>query len=237
MGEVEPNESTLQCLECRQKYKTSTGFTKHKCPKGVCLHCGSILQDLSKHRCSVQKINDFNMDDFNVDPFSTGKICDACQQWHPMTKNIHGFREWKGIDLCSDCYYHTSEIQQEVYALRVDFIVFLIHRGQVDCALCLQALICPLTGIQLHSYELDHCASESKSDSVGAMIMKGCPFTKICEESLKCRVLCVRCHSRVTYAQRSIGALRLKAEVRAQSMSMVDRIVQKLLFIDQCRML
>ena len=139
--------------------------------------------------------------------------------------------------LCSDCYYHTSEIQQEVYALRVDFIVFLIHRGQVDCALCLQALICPLTGIQLHSYELDHCASGSKSDSVGAMIMKGCPFTQICEESLKCRVLCVRCHSRVTYAQRSIGALRLKAEIRAQSMSMVDRIVQKLLFIDQCRML
>ena len=223
--------SKLQCVECGQQYKTSAGFAKHTCPKGTCVHCGWVLKDLSKHRCPIQKFNTFNISEFNVDPLLTGKICDACKEWHPMTKNVHGFREWKGIDLCFDCY-HVPEVQRDIYALRTEFVHFLVHRGQVDCALCLRALICPVNRTQIRSYELDHCEPRSKSDSVGAMIMKGRPFTQICEESLKCRLLCVRCHARVTYAQRSLGSCNAADEVMSQS---VDRVVQKIIVIDENR--
>ena len=155
-----------------------------------------------------------------------------------MSKNVHGFREWKGIDLCSDCYHQTPEIHHEVHVLRMNFIGFLVHRGQVDCALCLRALICPITWVSFRHHELDHYDRSTKVDSIGTMIMKGCSLSSICQESLKCRLLCVRCHARVTYAQRCVGTMRLPVtsdEFRHQAASIVEQVVRKIMIIDANR--
>ena len=223
----------IQCIDCSAVYKTLQGLEKHVCSSGDCSDCGVHIKNLRRHSCAIRKLNGFDVQEFSINP-SHGRLCDACGDWHPMLKNINGFKEWKGIDLCADCYA-IEQIEREVRDIGAAVVSHLINRNDVCCAICSRLIICPLTGDRYFRYEFDHCTAAVKIDSVGAMIMKGRPLSMIFDEMAKCRLLCVRCHARVTYAQRQVDTSRLPADHKFRSFPLVESLVHKIVDYDRVR--
>jgi hypothetical protein len=122
---------------------------------------------------------------------------------------VNPFRVWKSCTFCADCY-RIEEIQREVTDTRDRLRRRDIELGHIKCTLCIKIVIDPITQRDLCVYERDHLDVFRKRDGVGVMCQRGDQWTDICREADQCRILCKRCHSIVTYAQRETGLLRLK---------------------------
>lgn len=164
--------------------------------------------NVQKHICPVDKFNTFQEIPFidivqNMSQY--GKVCDACHVHFPVCKNIHPMRRFKGVDLCWDCY-NVSEIRQETNTLLTYLLMDDIRKGNTSCDLCHARLIDVDTQQRIRGFERDHIDPSTKCESVGKMVMMGCTLESILEENSKCRLLCIPCHSIVTYLEKHSGA-------------------------------
>jgi hypothetical protein len=154
--------------------------------------------------------------------YNAGIFCDACGIRHFINKNVNGFRMFKGIDLCHDCY-SIQEIRQHVQETRLKLLKHEASQDKWYCALCKIVLFDPNTLESFRSFERDHIDVFKKTCSVWELIVKGASIDCILLETKKCRNLCIRCHSAVTCAERAVGILGLKVLERNQSISNYDK--------------
>jgi hypothetical protein len=164
----------------------------------------------------------------------------ACGTRHLLNKNVHGFRQYRGVVLCCDCY-GIPEIAHEIQAVWT--LVFWADRQQnaTDCALCQVPLIDPVTLQPRRAFERDHLNVFTKISTVWALVMTGATLFDILSERDKCRNLCVRCHAAVTCAERTLGILALKAidrtgglstDMKTRAQQQVETLTQMLLGLE-----
>jgi hypothetical protein len=120
--------------------------------------------------------------------------------------------------LCCDCY-KIPEITRHVQELRQQLLEVDARCGKWMCALCAIPLFDPVTFVSNRSFERDHLDVFTKQTTVWKLLVTGCSIHEIKTENDKCRNLCVRCHSAVTYAERTVGILQLKNKPRKQPLS------------------
>ena len=226
------------CTDCHKKY-----VQRHTCHAGTCPTCKIHFKNIRAHRCQVSKVLTSNIVEMwegsraNPDTGQEFDTCDGCGVWHFLNKNIHGFRWFKGVRLCHDCYT-IPEITGQVQAARHRLMDHDGRSGKWRCALCSIVLFRPDTHEIVHAYERDHIDVFDKSSSVWELLVTGAPFQQVIHESNKCRNLCVRCHSAVTYAERTVGILGLKTietrcplspYIRKRARYQVDTLVDTML--------
>jgi hypothetical protein len=178
---------------------------------GVCSSCGEHFLLLAKHKCPVAALLTLDAASLLQNALENlpGKECDACGQRHLVTCNVNPFRIWKNCTFCADCY-RIEEIQREITLVRDRMRRRDIELGNTTCCLCSKRVIDVTTERDLCAYERDHVDVFSKRDGVGVMCQRGDDWSSVCREADQCRILCKRCHSIVTFAQRQTGLLRLK---------------------------
>lgn len=211
----------MKCTVCHKSYKE-----RHTCHGGRCPQCTRHVLDLRKHLCPVTKLQCIRTEDVVQLSLERGKTCEGCHEHHPCIKNINGFRTFKGFDFCADCYT-IPPITQETNALRQQLYSWDILSGNIDCVLCGKIVLNPQTVQPECRFERDHIDITTKTDCVGRMILDGARFDLICTEARKCRILCVRCHSVVTFAERYVGSIRYHTnkQYNQEAQTLVENIV------------
>ena len=208
----------------------------HVCSAGVCSTCGEFFLLVAQHKCPVAAslTLDASLLFDKVRTKLPGKQCDACGQRHFVSSNTNPFRVWKSWSFCSDCY-RIEEIQREIANTRDRLRRRDIDLGHVTCELCTKLIIDPTTQRDLCAYERDHVNVFHKKEAVGLMCQRGDLWADICREADQCRLLCKRCHSLVTYAERETGLLRLKgySNVSASVIENVQRVTNELIVLLQ----
>lgn len=193
------------CSKCQVFYKT-----KHTCAAGTCTHCHMFLKNLPAHKCPVQKLLQIQATD--ILPVEEKDIwkCEGCLQVHLVSKNCNGFHEYRGVSLCTDCF-RIPEIQmeiQECYNRIYDYC--FQNLGLSECAMCKVGLLMRVETtnrvVKIRNFEFDHVNMFNKTASIFQLVYKD-PFDleSIKLEVSKCRMLCVRCHSYVTFAEKHMG--------------------------------
>ena len=138
-----------------------------------------------------------------------------------------------------DCYTCDSTIQADRDALGLKLRQWDLDNGNTSCTICVRRLV-DADGNTLLKCERDHCHVATKTQSVGMLIMTGAPWSEVRAEAEKCRVLCIRCHSLVTFGERSTGlwflarcpkAPELSVEIQ-QLEAQVETIVRQVLSVD-----
>jgi len=186
------------CSTCERSYKTERGLQNHICdPARSCSKCGRKYK--GTHTCVVERLHRFEVKSRDVD-----KTCDACGDWHPVTKNINQFRSYHDARLYADCY-NIPEIHRETSLGWAKLHAYLISNNMTHCGYCHRPCLSPERGSKLRRFELDHVVPHHKNSNVGQMILEGRHWTTIEAELKHCRLLCVRCHSIVTFIQRQCG--------------------------------
>lgn len=171
------------------------------CYGGECNLCLRKCRNLAKHKCPVERLNK-EVGVLDKQPTK----CDSCNSPFFSKKWINN---WKSVDLCVNCS-SIPEISNEKQFLRDIVHCHLIATNQKNCDICdLEIFV----GNNLHcvnKFELDHKNTFTKSYAVGFMCLEGYGVETILEELAKCRVLCVSCHSVVTYVENVCGVGRCK---------------------------
>ena len=169
-----------------------------------------MLKNLRAHRCPVHKCTHLNLLAAWDHLRRRASICMACGATHMINKNVNGFRRYKGILLCCDCY-RIPEIQDDLKGVWTRLLRNDAIQGRWCCALCQVVLFDPVTLIRSRLFERDHMDVFSKVATVWELVTSGAPFEDVLAENQKCRNLCVRCHAAVTCAERATGLLALKS--------------------------
>jgi len=190
---------SVVCKHCKKSYTKS-----HTCLAGQCTLCFSNFKNLRLHRCPVDKILTMNVRD-EVQKLDI-ITCEACQRQFSSSKRI---RLWKSIQLCVDCY-RIPQIQCEIWHTRQTLNHYYVTKGFVNCRMCQGSIIDPTSGYVLQAFEADHIIPQDKHMSIGTMIRQGYSLHNIIQELSKCRLLCIRCHDIVTFAQQKSSVLHLK---------------------------
>jgi hypothetical protein len=203
-----------QCIGCDKQYK----YTHRVCKAGVCVSCLVHFKNISLHRCPIPKVLTLDL----VQSWVTiqqreclSLSCVACGTTHFLNTNIHGFRMYKTVRLCWDCY-NIPQIANEVQHMRLRLLRHDAAVGKWQCALCLCPLFDPVTLQLVRAFERDHVDVFSKEATVWELLVTGASVTRVFAENQNCRNLCVRCHSAVTCAERTVGILGLKALARRE---------------------
>jgi hypothetical protein len=182
------------CPACHKSYKVS----HTACPAGTCPECRVSVQNLSLHRCAVKKVLSLNLVEAWASVRAETRLqCFACGTEHFLQKNVHGFRRFKNVDLCWDCYT-IPEITRHVQETRRRLVEHDVRNGKGQCALCGSRLLDPVTLETLQAYERDHLDVFQKTATVWELLVTGASFARVLAENAHCRNLCVRCHSAVT---------------------------------------
>ena len=222
--QISPLLIYMKCSLCDKQY-----INKHTCSVGICNICGLKFMHIKKHICPILKFDNFMKQDIieiKKEMATYGKVCDVCGTHHPKIKNVNGFRIFKDIDLCADCY-DIPEIKIEVLTLSQKMLDEDIRQGRTFCAMCYVTIIDTHTRTIVRRFERDHLNPSEKIGSVGRMISKGEPWENILIESNKCRTLCVACHSIVTYLEMKSGLMRIqKFDKREVSVEINNMAVQ-----------
>ena len=215
------------CPDCAKVFVKT-----HTCLAGTCATCGEFFLHVGNHKCPVAASMTLSAQSIfeRIQLELPGKQCDACGQRHFVTSNINPFRSWKSFVFCADCY-RIEEIQREITDTRNRLRRRDIGLGHIACALCQVKVIDAVHQRDLCVYERDHLDVFSKRESVGVMCQRGESWDDICREADQCRILCKRCHSVVTFAQRETGLLRLKSygKVDPLVIEKVQRVTQELI--------
>jgi hypothetical protein len=217
----------MECPQCKTSFKK-----KHTCKAGTCADCKKEMKNLDLHQCTVRKILEYDVELALGQLKTYGPRCDGCLTHHFINKNTHSFKKFRKLDLCCDCY-RIPEIKAEIDALYTRLRARDLHLGNTACCLCTVQLM-DRDGTTLRLFERDHIDVFSKTASVFELVSSGAPWDVIVEEYNKCRTLCIRCHSAVTLAERSVGILRLKSldvtdHVKSMARQKVDELACKLL--------
>jgi hypothetical protein len=170
------------------------------------------VKNIGAHQCPVQKV--LTIDLMKVwarlhASHQKGISCWACSSKSFLNTNVHGFRKFFGVDLCWNCY-SIPEITDHVQETRQKLMEHDVHNGKWSCALCTCILFDPVTFQSQQAFERDHVDASTKTCTVWELLVTGASFDRVVHENDKCRNLCVRCHSAVTLAERTVGILRLK---------------------------
>ena len=220
----------VTCADCGKSY-----LKIHTCKVGVCASCGLSLKNLAAHRCPVVTCMALDLRALWTH-ITTQSLptCVACGVHHFLNKNIHGFRSYHGVLLCWDCY-SIPEIQADIHARRRQLLSEEMRSP--ECRLCHRLLLDPVTGTVLCAYERDHVDVFAKVSTIWELLVTGVDMATIRREAAKCRLLCVRCHSAVTCAQRAVGLCRLKSAsisdaVRQRATSHAETLARMLLELD-----
>ena len=223
------------CPECQKQY-----VQRHTCLAGTCATCSMHFKNIRNHRCQVTKVLSSNIIELweespaNPETDQDCNACDGCGVWYFLKKNVHGFRWFQGVHLCWDCYT-IPEIIGHVQAMRHRLMDHDGRSGKWQCALCSTVLFHQDTHEIVRAYERDHIDVFNKSASVWELLVTGAPFEQVVHENDKCRNLCVRCHTAVTYAERTVGILGLKkieslsSYVRKRARHQVNTLVTAML--------
>ena len=228
MSSKAPKKRAKQsCLVCSKVFAET-----HKCLAGECSTCDEFFLNVSLHKCPVAAALSLEAKTiFDRTKLALpGRKCDGCDQRHLVTSNVNPFRTWKSYTFCADCY-RIDEIQREISDVRNRLRRRDIDLGHVHCKLCAKKVIDSLNQRDLCAYERDHLDVFSKRDGVGVMCQRGDSWSDICREADQCRILCKRCHSIVTYAQRETGLLRLKGytSVSPEVIAKIQCVTQELI--------
>jgi hypothetical protein len=102
-------------------------------------------------------------------------------------------KQWGAQKLCNSCYFHKKDELSEKIQRYMD------EQGLNSCKFC-GKLRDSVSG-----FHLDHINMFNKVGTVGNMIWNGADIDKIKEEIGKCQLLCISCHSLVTYYENKLG--------------------------------
>lgn len=220
-----------KCTLCSREFKTFHGKMKHVCE--VKLTCGLCKKSYSQrkgHDCIEQRLEALRTTELTPDE---AKTCVACGQWHASVKNINGFRRYHGVSLCADCY-HIPEIYKETQSTWKRLCTFLVQSNQYRCYFCEEDCICSNTHQRLKRFEFDHLVPGLKEANIGQMVLEGVQWETILKELTQCRLLCVRCHSFVTFVQRNVGLTnKVDSSSYISFLPEMDKMVRSLLFMQQ----
>jgi hypothetical protein len=105
---------------------------------------------------------------------------------------------WGDKNVCNTCYYKkreelTSNVQE-----------YLKEQCFNKCKFCGKIRD------SIHGFHFDHINMFDKNGSVGEMICAGANIDKIKDEIHKCQLLCISCHSLVTYYEIKLGFIAKK---------------------------
>ena len=102
-------------------------------------------------------------------------------------------RQWGEQQLCNSCYFpKKDELSEKIQ-------IYMYEQGFNSCKFCGKVRD------SLAGFHLDHINMFNKDGAVGNMIWNGVDIAKIKEEIGKCQLLCISCHSLVTYYENKLG--------------------------------
>lgn len=184
------------CGQCNKSYVRT-----HTCLAGTCMRCGIFDKNVGMHRCPVRKLSmslgtSAGQQVLLSQARSSGTRCDGCGAHHPHTISL---REFRGVDLCNDCY-SIPEIMQEVYHLRQQQLYYCIQKNMVACTICHTNLIDPNKAVAVGQFELGDVGGTDRC-IIPQLVSTGAPCTQIQEELQHCRLLCIQCHSIVMFLE------------------------------------
>jgi len=107
-------------------------------------------------------------------------------------------KHWGDITICKACYYKKRE------ELSNKIQKYMDEQGLNKCKFC------GIIRDSVSGFHLDHINMFDKSGSVGNMVWNGANIDKIKEEIHKCQLLCISCHSLVTYYEQKLGFIDKK---------------------------
>ena len=172
---------------------------------GTCDLCAGHFKDVGKHKCPVSKC--LNADPGKISQDAVTGACAGCETvYHTFNKHLSLY---KGVLLCADCLAHPAIVAENEYNMTV-LRFFNIVQGKSYCELCDAALLDTVTGDRLRAYHHDHRDALLKTANICDLLRQGASVEEICAEASKCRLLCVACHSKVTYAEMSTGYFNLR---------------------------
>jgi hypothetical protein len=126
--------------------------------------------------------------------FALVMSCDDCK-----LRVVGAYRTMYDRILCGLCRaFHLNLITMKTYD-------YIMNEVKKPCRFCGRIDV---------KKNFDHVNMFEKSDTVGWMIMRGCPEEELIKEVKKCQVLCVDCHRVVTSYERRYKFMEKKAALR-----------------------
>lgn len=199
------------------------------------MHCNRDYKVIREHQCVVRKISavlpiDLYREIMTKDDGPTA-TCDGCGALHFLTKFVHGFRRYNGVDLCVDCY-DIPQITKDTSTKWAQLAMMDMHMGKTVCAICTVGLIDPKAGYELAAFRREYVDVFDTQCTVFAFVKAGGRWDSIRAASERSRKLCMRCHSAVSTAKRYIGIQRLKMlQVSDGIKQMAARKVESLVYL------
>lgn len=141
---------------------------------------------------------------------STTATCDGCGAQHFLTKLVHGFRRYKNVDLCVDCY-EITQIKQATSVEWARLSIMDIQMGKTVCAICTVDLaIVGAVGAAGATFRRELVDVLDETSTVWTAVKAGAPWDSIWAANVRSRNVCMRCHSAFSISKRCIGIQRLK---------------------------
>jgi len=108
-------------------------------------------------------------------------------------------KKWGDTDICYPCYHHHRQILSDTIQ------AYMVEQGLNACKFCGKIRN------SVNGFHLDHINMFNKDGSVGNMIWTGQNIDEIKKEIHKCQLLCISCHSLVTYYEIKLGFIGQKS--------------------------
>jgi hypothetical protein len=158
--------------------------------------------------------------------------CDGCGAQHFLTKHVHGFRRYKNVDLCVDCY-EIPQIQQATSAEWARLAIMDIQMGKTACAICTADLA--IMGSAGAAFRREYVDVLEERCTVWTAVKSGAPWDFIRAANVRSRNLCMRCHSAVSISKKCTSIQRLKKiqvsdRIKQMAKSKVETLVHLLIF-------
>jgi hypothetical protein len=192
------------CIRCAKLYQAS-----HTCLAGHCKHCNLNFKVIRQHKCPVYKMSTLVPLEVWRQIKGNSRTCDGCGTQHFRTKHVHGFQRYNSVDLCFDCY-KIPQIEQAASTMMLQLTMWDIQMGKTTCDICKADLIDPQTGCELAAFRREHVNVLDEQCTVWSLVKTGASLECIRHVNLKCRNVCIRCHSALSLAKFCIGVHRLK---------------------------
>ena len=107
-------------------------------------------------------------------------------------------KQWGDTTICNTCYYKKrDELSDKIQQ-------YMEEHGINTCKFCGKLRD------SVNGFHFDHINMFDKMGSVGNMIWTGADIDKIKNEIQKCQLLCISCHSLVTYYEQKLGFIDKK---------------------------
>jgi hypothetical protein len=198
--------------------------------------CKREYKAIKDHKCPVHTIctvspHDLFRDIIMVTNDGPTAICDGCGVQHFLTKYVHGFRRYKNVDLCADCY-EIPEIQQATSTEWVRLDMMDIQLGKTVCAVCAARLAIGTMGATGAQFRRERVDVLDKQSTVYQLVVAGAPNVSIRAANVRSHNLCLRCHSAFCISKKFIDIHRLRTlQVSNYTKKMAQEKVETLVYL------